>query len=349
MTTPDQKLAARPSIWLKIAMRVQKEWFLLGMLTMVLLASLFPSVGISGGPLHADIVGKVGTFGVFLFHGMSLSLENLQHGLKSWRLHVLIQCFTFVLFPLLFLLLQFPFSYVFPASLVLGFLLLCILPSTLSSSIAMTAIARGNGRAAIFNASLSSIIGIFITPLLLTLFLSAQSNSLPLAPAILNLMLLMLLPFVLGQITRAIVPWRLLKKLLSKIYLFDELVVLWLVFNSFSDSVSEGLWVAHGTSMILYTLGGALFILLLVLFLTTMITRKLKFSKEDEITAVFCGSKKTLASGIPMGKILFAGHPAIAIIVLPIMFYHQLQLFVCSILANRYAKRSNIPSSTVEL
>ena len=345
MTTPNWTPKARPSLWTKIASRVQKEWFLLGMLTMVLLATLFPTVGMNGGPLKADTVGKIGTFGIFLFHGMSLSLENLRNSIKSWRLHVVIQCFTFILFPLLFVALQIPFSYLFPASLVLGFLLLCILPSTLSSSIAMTAIAHGNIPAAIFNASLSSLLGIFLTPLLLTLFLSARANSLPMAPAIIDLMLLMLLPFVLGQAGRILITEHIVTKFLSRIYLFDELVVLWLVFNSFSDSVAGGLWMAHGTSTILYTLSGALFILLVILTLTTFFTRKLKFSKENEITAVFCGSKKTLASGIPIGKILFAGHPAIAIIVLPIMFYHQLQLFVCSILANRYAKRLEGTSS----
>jgi len=322
-------------------MRIQKEWFLLGMLAMVGLATLFPAAGMSNGFLKAGVVGKIGTFGIFLFHGMSLSLENLQSGLKSWKLHLTIQSFTFILFPLLFLILQVPFNFLFPPSIVLGLLLLCILPSTLSSSIAMTAIGKGNVPAAIFNASLSSILGIFITPLLFTLFVSAQANSLPLDSAILNLMMLIFLPFVLGQIIRILIPWHMLRKLLSRISLYDEFIILWLVFNSFADSVADGLWVKHGTLMLAYTFIGSLVILLLILFLTTTITRKLRFSKEDEIAAVFCGSKKTLASGVPMGKILFAGHPAIAIIVLPIMFYHQLQLFICSILANRYAKQEN--------
>ena len=333
----DQK--NRLTLWFKIILRVQKNWFLLSMVLMVGLATVFPAMGASGGPLKADLVGKIGIFGIFFFHGMNLSLGNLQSGLKSWKLHLSIQSFTFILFPLLFLFLQMPFSVFFPPSLVLGFLLLCILPSTISSSIAMTSLGKGNVPAAIFNASVSSLLGIFITPLLLTLFLSAQANSIPLGPAILNLVILILFPFVLGQIIRAIKALSILQKLRSRLHLYDELIILLLVFNSFADSVADGLWIKHGISMLVYTFIGASLILFLILFLTTMITRKLGFSKEDEIAAVFCGSKKTLASGIPMGKILFAGHPGIAVIVLPIIFYHQLQLFIGSILANRYAKR----------
>jgi sodium/bile acid cotransporter 7 len=202
----------------------------------------------------------------------------------------------------------------------------------------MTAAARGNVPAAIFNATLSTLLGIFLTPLLINLVIGHGGGGLPLGQTMLNVATLLLLPFVAGQVLRPLLgawfarwkPWT---------SYVDRGVILLLVLNSFSDSVHDGLWSRHGASLIVYTLAGAALILAIVLWLSHFAARRCGFNTEDEITTVFCGSKKTLASGVPMAKLLFGAHPALGVIVLPIMFYHQLQLFTCSVLAQRYARR----------
>jgi sodium/bile acid cotransporter 7 len=322
----------------KIIRRTLSDWFLLGMISSVILASLFPRFGATGGTMHADIASNAGIFMIFLFHGMDISPQAMKNGLARWKLHLTVQTTTFVIFPLLFFAFKYAFSGIVPEDLMWGFLYLCALPSTISSSVAMTAIAHGNVPGAIFNATLSNLIGIFLTPMIIGLVLSTEGASLPLGQAILNISILLFLPFVLGQALR---PW--FKGFISRhkkgVNTFDKLVILMLVYSAFCDSVKSGLWTNYGVSLIFITIGGAAVILGFILVFNTFSARLLGFDKEDEITAVMCGSKKTLAAGVPMAKLLFPGNPILGLIVLPIMFYHQLQLFACSILAERYARR----------
>lgn len=317
-----------------------KDWFLLGMISCVLLATFFPDVGKTGGTIHADKLSDYGIALIFFFHGLGISRKNLRDGILSWRVHVCVQVTTFIIFPIvayLFCLLTRRFI---PDDLVLGFYFLGAIPSTISSSVAMTAVARGNVPAAIFNASLSSILGIFLTPLIVSVFVSTESNPLPLGETFLNLAVLLFLPFLLGQILNPLFYRRVLpyKKYIS---VFDKFVILLLVFSSFADSVADGLWTKHGPGMLLETFAGAGILLFVALAGTTLAARALGFKKEDEIATVFCGSKKTLAGGVPMAKLIFGSAPQIGMIVLPIMFYHQLQLLVCTFLANRYARRQD--------
>lgn len=320
------------------ARRLARDWFLLGMLSAVFFASLFPNVGRSGGLLHLELVTDLGIALVFFLHGIGISFANLRAGMLRWPVHLAVQALTFAAFPLLYYPFQALFSSVIPPSLMLGFLYLCVLPSTISSSVAMTGMARGNVPAAIFNATLSSLIGIGLTPLLVSLMAHSQGGSLPLWDTILGIARLLLLPLVVGQLLRPLIgSWfARYKTVTGKI---DKIVILLLVYAAFCDSVAAGLWSNHGVGMIATTLLGAAVLLAVVLAFSTFLARRLGFNKEDEITTVFCGSKKTLASGVPMAKLLFGAHPSIGLIVLPIMFYHQLQLFTCSILAERYARR----------
>jgi sodium/bile acid cotransporter 7 len=200
--------------------------------------------------------------------------------------------------------------------------------------------ARGNVPAAIFNATLSSLIGIVLTPLLVSLMMADSGSGPGFAEAVGNISMLLLLPFVLGQLLH---PWLGKPFAKAKKYtgIIDRVVVLLLVFASFSDSVAAGLWRDYGAGILLVTLAGAAVFLAAALFLTTSAARLLGFTVEDEIVAAFCGSKKTLAAGVPMAKVLFGAHPGLGLIMLPIMFYHQLQLMVCSALAQRYAKRKH--------
>jgi sodium/bile acid cotransporter 7 len=308
------------------------------MICAVVLAALFPGFGRSGGPMHADVVANVGIFAVFLLHGLGLSAQSMKAGLVRWRLHVLVQSFTFGVFPVLWLVLDALVGRWLPADLSLGFLYLCSVPSTISSSVAMTGIARGNVAGAIFNASLSSMLGVVLTPLLVGVLAKTTGQSIPLSGAILKLAGLLVLPLVLGQLLRPFIgSWFARYKRYTQG--FDRLVILLLVYASFCDSVEAGLFTRYGGGILALALAGAALILAVVLGLTTTASRWARFDKEDEIAAVFCGSKKTLASGVPMARLLFGAHPGLGLIVLPLMFYHQLQLLICSVLAERYAAR----------
>lgn len=322
------------------------DWFLRSMVLAVLLASLFPDLGRSGGWLHLDAITDYGIALVFFLHGVGIPTEQMRAGLGNWRLHLLVQGFTFIVFPLLFLVFRLTLGQWLPPLLLLGFFYLCALPSTITSAVAMTALAHGNVPAAIFNATLSSLLGIVLTPLLVSLMTAATGGGPDLATAIRDIAGLLLLPFVAGQ---ALHPWLgpRLARFRKYTGLLDRGVVVMLVFAAFSDSVAAGLWRDYGAGVLGLTLLGAALLLAVVLLLSTQAARRLHFSTADEITAVFCGSKKTLAAGVPMAKVLFGAHPGMGLIVLPIMFYHQLQLLVCAALAQRYARRAPEPPCRV--
>lgn len=317
---------------------LKNEWFLVGMVSAVLLASWLPAWGRSGGILHGDQVANVGIAIVFFLHGLGISMKHLRDGMSRWRVHVFVQLCTFAAFPLIWMAAYSLVGNLLPKGLALGFCYLCALPSTISSSVAMTGLARGNVPAAIFNATLSSILGIVLTPLLVASFAGANGQWLSFEDAVLSIARLLLLPLILGQLLRPLLHgWHTKYKRYTN--LLDRWVILILVYTAFCDSVASGLWRDNGFGILGLAFIGAGLILALVLGLSTWLVRNLAFPVEDEIAAVFCGSKKTMASGVPMAKLLFGAHPSLGLILLPIMLYHQLQLFVCSILANRYAKR----------
>ena len=329
----------------KALQRMSKDWFLAGMISAVLLATLFPEIGMTGGTIHADALSDWGIFSVFFLHGLGLSTERMWAGMSRWKLHLAVQLMTFAMFPLLWVGLNAAFGRWLPPALLLGFYYLCALPSTISSSVAMTGIAKGNVPGAIFNATLSSLLGVFLTPLLISFVTGSGSEGISLGNAIVKIATLLLLPFLIGQALRPLIG-RWFDKHKKTINPFDKCVILMLVYSSFCDSVKSGLWTDYGIGTLALTLFGAAAILVFVLMATTQIAIWLGFNMEDRITAVMCGSKKTLASGVPMAKMLFGAHPSIGLIVLPIMFYHQLQLFACSILAERYARRTRIENAS---
>jgi len=329
--------AARPFVLTRLFRRLTQEWFLLGMLLAVLLASLFPDFGASGGAMHGETVVNVGIALVFFLHGVGLPLESLKRGLLSWRVHLVVQGLTYILFPLLYLLLNAVFGRLLPTDLVIGFCYLCALPSTISSSVAMTALGRGDVPVAIFNATLSSLLGIVLTPLLISVLVNTETHGLSLLDTMINIAQLLLLPILAGQLLRPFVGhwFARIKRYTNSL---DKLVILLLVYAAFCNSVKSGLWQQHGAGLIGVTFIGTALILGVVLVLSRALARGLGFRREDEIAIVFCGSKKTLASGIPMAALIFGANPGLGMIVLPIMLYHQLQLFVCSVLAHRYAR-----------
>jgi sodium/bile acid cotransporter 7 len=316
--------------------RFRPDNFTLALLATVLLASLLPCRG--GTARLFDGITDAAIALLFFLHGAKLPRTAIVQGLTHWRLHLLVFAGTFVLFPLLGLALQ-PLGHaVLTPELYLGLLFVCTLPSTVQSSIAFTSIAGGNVSAAVVSASMSNLIGIVLTPLLVGLLLASHGAGAS-WQGVLDIVLQLLLPFVLGHVARrwigSFVDRH--KPLLGYI---DQGTILLVVYTAFSAAVIEGLWRDTPVSALLSTLAACALLLALVMPTLTWAARRLGFSREDEITIVFCGSKKSMASGIPMAKILFAGQlGGLGALVLPLMIFHQLQLMVCSLVAQRYAAR----------
>jgi sodium/bile acid cotransporter 7 len=301
--------------------------FTLMLIACVVLASIVPCQGVVA--LGFNRLTNVAISVLFFLHGAKLSREAALAGLTHWRLHLTVLAATFVLFPFFGVVLRPLLEPLVTPALYLGFLYICVLPSTVQSSIAFTSVAHGNIPAAVCSASASSLIGIFITPLLVGLLVMPHSGGFDSGSAVMQIVLLLLVPFIAGQIARRwIYSWIQRHPILVKIV--DQGSILLVVYTAFSEAVNEDLW--HQLPL------PALVGVLIMMLITTFGSRLLGFNKEDEITIVFCGSKKSLASGIPMAKVLFVGHP-IGMLVLPLMLFHQLQLMVCAVLAQRYANR----------
>lgn len=311
--------------------------FTLSLVGTVVLASVLPCRGEAA--VAVNVLTNVAVGLLFFLHGAKLSREAVLAGATHWRLHVLVLASTFVFFPLLGLALKPLFSPLVSPSLYAGVLFLCTLPSTVQSSIAFTSIARGNVPAAVCAASASSLIGIFVTPALVGLVVDSHTASAR-SPwqTVGNIVVQLLVPFVAGQLLRPFIgPW--LDSHRRVLRFVDQGSILLVVYMAFSEAINEGLWhnVRLSTLAGLVLVDGAL--LGAALFVTGWAGKRLRFDRADRITIVFCGSKKSLASGIPMAKVIFSSQ-AIGLVVLPLMLFHQMQLMVCAALAQRWSARA---------
>ncbi|MCG6211364.1 bile acid:sodium symporter [Vibrio furnissii] len=324
---------------MNVLAKIKKEWFLVGMVVAILLATVTSEFGRSGGMIHLDQLTGVGVAIVFFLHGLGLSPQAIKAGVTNWRLHIYIQIATFVVYPILWVILGEAFLAYMPAALAFGFCYLLVLPSTISSSVAMTSVGKGNVPGAIFNASLSSILGVFITPLLIQLFMGFEGVQLDLLDSVISISKLLLLPMIVGQLMRPyLVAWvDRHKAVVNKV---DKYVILLIVYNAFCDSVVNGIWSEFSMGLLVSSIAICTVILLFMVHLIQWGARRTKFTLPDEVAAVFCGTKKTLAAGIPMAKVIFGADPSLGMILLPIMLYHPIQIFYCAVLANRYARQS---------
>lgn len=309
--------------------------FTLALIVTVLLATFLPCSGQTA--VVFEWVTNIGIGLLFFLHGAKLSRQAIVAGMTHWRLHLLVFACTFVMFPLFGLALKPALSPMVTPELYLGILFLCALPATVQSSIAFTSLARGNVPAAVCSASVSSLLGVFLTPLLVKLLLGAEGETGNALDAIGKITLQLLVPFIAGQVLRRwIGAW--VERNKPVLRYVDQGSILLVVYTAFSAAVIQGLWHEVPWLALLGLTVACCVILALALVLTTVLARRLGFSKEDEITIVFCGSKKSLATGVPMAKVLFATS-AVGPMVLPLMLFHQIQLMVCAVLAQRYARR----------
>jgi sodium/bile acid cotransporter 7 len=313
--------------------RLRIDTYLLLILGMVVAASILPARG-AAAPVF-DWATKIAIGLVFFLHGARLSREAVIGGLTHWRLHLVVVGATYVLFPVLCLGLAALPAWITPPALATGIVFLGCLPSTIQSSIGFTVIARGNVPAAVAAASASNLLGILVTPLLVGLLLNAQGAvSTASAEAI---VLQLLVPFVAGQVLRRwIGGWVAARsRLLSFV---DRGSILLVVYTAFSGAVVAGVWSKINGLDLVRLLILCSVLLAAVLAFTWWTARTLRFSTPDEIAIVFCGSKKSLASGVPMAGVLFPAATA-GLVLLPLMLFHQIQLMACAVIAQRYANR----------
>ena len=308
------------------------EPFILMLLGTVVLASLLPARG-----EMATIVGYAADIGIvllFFLHGAKLSRDAILSGLRNWKLHLAVLAVTFVAFPLFGLgLSALPFV---TGPLAAGLLFLTLLPSTVQSSIAFTAIARGNVAAAVCSASFSNLLGILVTPALVAFLMRTAGSAGISVEGVEKIVVQLLVPFVAGHLLRPwIGAWVTRRK--AMLTIVDRGSILLVVYSAFGAAVVEGLWsrLSLGDLILIGLLCAAL--LAFVLALTFAVARLMKLPREDAIVLQFCGSKKSLASGVPMAGVLFP--PAqVGVILLPLMLFHQLQLVACAVIARRYAE-----------
>ena len=309
--------------------------FLLLLIGTVILASFLPARG--QGAHVAGIAANAGIVLLFFLHGAKLSREAIWGGARAWKLHLATLATTFAVFPLIGLLTQQVTA--IPPSMRLGLLFLTLLPSTVQSSIAFTAIARGNVAAAVVNASFSNLLGIVLTPLLVALLMGKSgSGNLVSLSAVEGIVLQLLLPFLIGHLAR---PWigGFVARHRAMLGRVDRASILLVVYAAFSAAVVEGLWQKISRDELLLLAGLCCAMLALVLLFTAALGRISGFSREDAIVLQFCGSKKSLATGVPMAGLLFPAS-AVGPILLPVMLFHQIQLMACAVLARRYAGRA---------
>ena len=307
------------------------EPYILMLLATVLIATVLPPRGV-GVPIF-DVAADTAIVALFFVHGAKLSRSALLAGAKHWRLHLAILGVSFVLFPLLGLAIT---GSRLPApDFATGLLFLTLLPSTVQSSIAFTAIARGNVAAAVCSASLSNLLGIAITPALAALLLPGTGGVDLSFDSVRTIVLQLLVPFAAGHLLRPwIGDWIAARKRL--VTTLDRGSILLVVYTAFGAAVVEGLWSQVGAVELAELVGWCAALLAVVLVSTGLIARLMQLEPADAAVMRFCGSKKSLATGVPMAGVLFP--PAqVGVVLLPVMVFHQLQLIACAFLARRLA------------
>lgn len=330
--------------WKKIsslALKIGLDWFILALFCMVIIASVWPSPGIQKGYFSLRSITGYGVSLIFFFYGLRLSPKKLRDGLSNWRLHTVIQLSTFILFPVLILVLKRYFGSNGNELFWLGAFYVAALPSTVSSAVVMVSIAGGNVPAAIFNASISSLIGVFITPLWMGIVLTTSTQGFDLTDVIIKLILQILGPVTLGILLNYKFG-AFAEKHRKKMRYFDQSIILLIIYTAFCESFSENMFSGHGVSDIL-VLGLCMLALFFFVYgIIFLVSKLMHFNREDNITAVFCGSKKSLVHGTAMSKVLFPNAAAAGIILLPLMIYHALQLMVASIIAQKMARKGGL-------
>ena len=308
------------------------------LIVLIILAVIIAIIAPARGNF-ADIFGQLTNVAIallFFLYGARLSTQEALNGLKHWRLHLTILAFTFVVYPLIGIALR-PLTAVISHDMYLGILFLTLVPSTVQSSVAFTSIAKGNVAGAIVSASASNLVGVIITPLLVMLLMGTGGEVHIDTSVFGEIALLLLAPFVLGQLTRRWVG-KVAQSKATKVV--DRGSIAMVVYSAFSKGVVDGIWSSISLWDLAFLVVFAAAFVAFMLWLTRKASQKMGFNRADTIAIEFCGSKKSLATGLPIASVIFAsGGASLGLLILPLMIYHQVQLMMCSWLAARYAQR----------
>lgn len=320
-------------------MKLNFDGFILALFCFIVLAYFFPQLYLWHDGEILTWITSVGISLIFFFYGLKLSFQQLKAGLSNWKLHLLVQGATFVLFPLL-LLPFYPFvQNGLQRDFWLSFFFLAALPSTVSSSVVMVAIARGNISAAIFNASISGLIGVILTPLWMQFFLDFGEIDV-FGDVYWGLIKEIIIPVIAGLLLQPYFgKWAL--KYNRQLTLFDKSIILFIVYSSFAESFVSGVFERTGKLYLLWVFVGVVLLFILVYGLIYMLAKSVfKFDRGDQITALFCGSKKSLTHGSVFGKFLFAHSASAGLYFLPLMIFHAFQILVVTVIAQRYHNKT---------
>jgi sodium/bile acid cotransporter 7 len=322
---------------IKTLSKVGINGFLLSLFAAIFLAWLFPYAGSSLSPVPWKPIINVGIGLVFFFYGVKLNPKELKSGLSNWRLHVLIQVSTFLLFPLLVMLIA-PYMTWIDKDFKIGITYLSVLPSTVSASVVMVSIAGGNIPGAIFNASISSLLGVVITPAWMGILADSAAIQMDYLPTLGELSLKVLLPVILGILSH---NWLLPKisKHIGQLKYVDQTVITIIVFTTFAQSFSQNVFSPYKASVLLEVGATMLALFFLVWLIISVACNVLGFTWKDKVTALFCGSKKSLVQGVVIGKVIFPDPALFGIVLLPVMLYHIQQLIAGSIIASNMTEK----------
>ncbi|MFZ4894933.1 bile acid:sodium symporter family protein [Plantibacter sp. Mn2098] len=322
--------------------RLPIDGFVVSILATVGIASLLPARGAAVPVTDWTTTLLIGA--LFFLYGARLSFTETMHGLRSWRLQASVVSVTFLVFPLIGIVLLFTLNQVLPPALLGGLVFVCLLPSTVQSSIAFTSIAGGNVPGAVVAASLSNTLGVVVTPLLAVLVLGGAGTTSTAGgitfdgSSAVSIVLQLLLPYIAGQIAhRWLAGW--LAKHRSVLKIVERGSILVVVYSAFSEAMRENVWAALPPLSIVLTGVLCIVILAIVLGVSTLLGRVLGLERADRIVLLFCGSKKSLAAGLPMAGVLF-GAAGLGMAIVPLMLFHQIQLIVCAVLAGRMGRRT---------
>lgn len=321
--------------------RFRVDGFLAALALAIVAAALDPALGATGSPLMIDKLVLASVSVVFFLHGAQLPTESLARGARNWRLHLVVQGTTYVVLPLCGLLVWLATRDWLPAGLALGAFYVTAVSSTISSAVAYTALARGNVPAAVFNATLSGILGVMLTPAFTGLVATTAGVHVSVLDAVASVVLRLLLPLFAGQLARPLLAG-FLGRHRQATAIVDRGSIVLIVYLAFCDSILAGVWTDTAWWSLAATLVLAVALFAVGTWVPRTLAKRLGFDRGDTITAVFCGSQKSLANGMPIANVLFGGNPALGLIVLPMLVYHQLQLVYGAVLARRWS--SEVPS-----
>ncbi|MCU4154584.1 bile acid:sodium symporter [Carboxylicivirga sp. A043] len=311
--------------------------FIIGLITMIALAWFFPQPGIYNGKINLELLTDVGITLIFFFYGLKLSPQQMKEGLSNYRLHLLVQLATFVLFPLIIIAFKPLMRSEEQQMIWLAMFFLAALPSTVSSSVVMVVLAKGNMAGAIFNASISGLIGIVVTPLWMGLFWTAE-GAFDFSEIILDLLLKILVPVIVGLVLHKYFG-AFIKKHIKQLARFDKMVILLIVYKSFSKSFTAGLFEEISWLDLLLIGISVLALFIIVYGVIGFLSGLMNFNREDKIAALFCGSKKSLVHGTVFSKVLFQNVAGQGLFLVPIMIYHAFQLIIVSFIAQKKGKQ----------